>query len=570
MFLAFHLPYFPASLEDLDSINFAFGVRHFDVAQHQPHPPGYPVFILMAKAAHRFIRSEAVALAAVSVAAGTAGVLLLLVLFRRINREGDCERLAARGDARRGDVAVVLVHGRSARLSDMTGLAAALAVQAITLSVTTSMGLAFASFCAALAVGVRSQVAWLTVPLLVLAVVRRRDIDRARRDGVAMLVRRRRSALGTAFGDSQWRADCIRTRALQPGIGRPDQYSDVVDDADAARAGLGALLRIRGAVGAMGDGGNRADAGPARSGAHLPARSCASLIVLAAAFVPYFVFDVFFQETFTTRYALPLIVPIAYLAAQGAAGLGPRLGVVAIVLAMADAHVAGTSVAAYARHLAPAFQLLADMRTAARTADRAPVLAADRRQDLDLRRPILWVGDAMPPLAAQLSAPPKHEWLEPVKYWNSGGRAPVWFVVDPKRAVMDLVDHGDPTEYRWALPYPVLIGGVRPNEMDWYRLDRPEWYAGEGWALTPETAGTAAEDHRGPGFAPIQGWIRRRHEPVTALIGGRNLGSEPSPRVGSKSWTAGQLADEWQAAAWIVSSDDRAPRGIRGVRKAIT
>jgi hypothetical protein len=110
---------------------------------------------------------------------------------------------------------------------------------------------------------------------------------------------------------------------------------------------------------------------------------------------------------------------------------------------------------------------------------------------------------------------------------------------------MDLVDHGDPTEYRWALPYPVLIGGVRPNEMDWYRLDRPEWYAGEGWALTPETAGTAAEDHRGPGFAPIQGWIRRRHEPVTALIGGRNLGSEPSPRV--RIALGGQQQDEWPA-----------------------
>ncbi|PYR44329.1 MAG: hypothetical protein DMF93_00685, partial [Acidobacteria bacterium] len=40
LFAAFHLPYLPASLEDLDSVNFALGVRRFDVAQHQPHPPG--------------------------------------------------------------------------------------------------------------------------------------------------------------------------------------------------------------------------------------------------------------------------------------------------------------------------------------------------------------------------------------------------------------------------------------------------------------------------------------------------------------------------------------------------
>ena len=50
VFFSFHLRYLPASLEDLDSINFALGVRHFDVAEHQPHPPGYPVYIAAAKA----------------------------------------------------------------------------------------------------------------------------------------------------------------------------------------------------------------------------------------------------------------------------------------------------------------------------------------------------------------------------------------------------------------------------------------------------------------------------------------------------------------------------------------
>jgi hypothetical protein len=93
---------------------------------------------------------------------------------------------------------------------------------------------------------------------------------------------------------------------------------------------------------------------------------------------------------------------------------------------------------------------------------------------------------------------------------------------------MDLFDHGQPFRYRWALPYPVLMGGVRPNEMDWYRLSGPEWYVGEGWALTPEAAGVAHEDHRGPGIAPIRGWVRRHPEPITMLVGGRNLGSTSS------------------------------------------
>jgi hypothetical protein len=59
--------------------------------------------------------------------------------------------------------------------------------------------------------------------------------------------------------------------------------------------------------------------------------------------------------------------------------------------------------------------------------------------------------------------------------------------------------------------------------MDWYSIDPPDWYLGEGWALTPETAGTAREDGRGPGTGPIQGWIRRWQTNSSLLIGGRNL-----------------------------------------------
>ena len=47
LFLAAHLSLLPPTLEDIDSVNFALGVRDFDVARHQPHPPGYPVFIAL-------------------------------------------------------------------------------------------------------------------------------------------------------------------------------------------------------------------------------------------------------------------------------------------------------------------------------------------------------------------------------------------------------------------------------------------------------------------------------------------------------------------------------------------
>src|SRR6266849_6614081 len=47
IYLAAHLPFLAPSLEDIDSINFALGLRHFDPAMYQPHPPGYPIYILL-------------------------------------------------------------------------------------------------------------------------------------------------------------------------------------------------------------------------------------------------------------------------------------------------------------------------------------------------------------------------------------------------------------------------------------------------------------------------------------------------------------------------------------------
>ena len=233
---------------------------------------------------------------------------------------------------------------------------------------------------------------------------------------------------------------------------------------------------------------------------------------------------------------MPLVIPMAYLAVSGARLLPGRSGLaLAIPLAMFGAHVGGTSVAAYSRQKAPAFRLLDDMRRVARSTREPPVLAMDRRDDLDFRRPIDWVGDDMPAVARRLPAPPQHEWLEPVKYWNSGGRAPVWFVVDPMRTSIDLVQHGEPVEYRWSLPYPVLVSGVRPNEMDWYQVDRPEWYVGEGWALTPEAAGVAQADRRDLAHGPIDAWIsrsaRHRWRRGALMIGGRNLEPTVQPRL---------------------------------------
>src|SRR5438876_12080421 len=46
-FAAFALYFFTHSpaLDEIDAVQFAMGVRSFDLWHHQPHPPGYPLFI---------------------------------------------------------------------------------------------------------------------------------------------------------------------------------------------------------------------------------------------------------------------------------------------------------------------------------------------------------------------------------------------------------------------------------------------------------------------------------------------------------------------------------------------
>lgn len=523
VFLAFHLPLVPAFLEDVDSINFALGVRQFDVARHQPHPPGYPLFMFVAKGVNEVARDEAKAIATVGIVAGALGAFAFLAFCRRLERRGLQQPwpLAA-------TILVVtsplywFTAGRP--LSDVAGLVAATGVQALTLSATRGRTLAAAAFFAGLAAGLRSQVVWLTVPLLAWAIGRHR-VDRGRLIGICAaayaagaLVWAVPLMILSGGPAAYWRAlfsqgaeDLSGVQMLwtspSPRVLASALYHAFV--APWARWSVAAIVLLLAGVGVI----------------RLYRHDARALATLAVAFVPYLVLDLLFQETVTTRYALPLVVPVAYLAVHGAAGLGtnPALAIV-LALSVYDAHAAGTSVAAYARQKAPAFRLLDAMSARAREEAVAPVLATDRRQYFDLRRPIEWVGNSMPALAGRLPAPPQHEWLELVKYWNGGGRAPVWFVVDPKRAQVDLIDHPDPIRYRWTLPHPVLMGGVRPNEMDWYRLDRPEWYVGEGWALTPEAAGVSEIDRRGLAHGQIEAWIHRSVLGAgRLLIGGRNF-----------------------------------------------
>ena len=533
VFLALHLPFLPASLEDLDSINFALGVRDFDVAKHQPHPPGYPLFILAAKAVHLIVPSETQALAVLAILAGACGFVALLALYRALDESAD--------DRSNLVAAVVAVTSplywvtASRPLSDLFGLAVVLAVQVLILRARTMRALLVATFCAALSAGIRSQAVWLTAPLLLYVYGQRIFLRPAKDEGAVRLA----SLIAAAYliGALVWvvplvmltggPAEYFRLLSNQgaedfTGVvmlwttPTPRQLIRVLQSAFIAPwsfAWTATIVLVLAAFGLL----------------RMLRREPGVLAALAAAFGPYLVFDLVFQEAATTRYALPLVVPLSYAAVRGASMIRSRMLVVTLALLAGFNVFSGTlALSGYAAAEAPAFRLLDDMARSFGDKSEAPVIAMHRRDDFDLRRPIVWTESRVFQVANRLPAPPKHEWLELVKYWNSGGRAPVWFVADPPRSDLALVKTGrPPAEYRWPFSLPFVMGGIRPNEMDWHTIDPPDWYLGEGWAITPEAAGVSREDGRGPSRGGAQGWIRRFPGPVTLVVGGRNLSGGP-------------------------------------------
>src|SRR3954467_1920439 len=92
-----HLPFLAPALEDIDSINFALGLHHFDPALHQPHPPGYPVFIALGRLAlaviHAlssglsYVRADALALAVWSAIGGALAIVYAGYLFAECTRD---------------------------------------------------------------------------------------------------------------------------------------------------------------------------------------------------------------------------------------------------------------------------------------------------------------------------------------------------------------------------------------------------------------------------------------------------------------------------------------------------
>jgi hypothetical protein len=253
-----------------------------------------------------------------------------------------------------------------------------------------------------------------------------------------------------------------------------------------------------------------------------------ALIALTIAFAPYAVFHLVFQETITVRYALPLVAPVAFFVARVLAITGRSMNFLAAPLAVFLLLQGMPPLIAYGRDVHPAFRAIADARRRAEAG--APGILSSH---FELRRPLT----ALEPLGLPIVWAPRHrEWLELANYWRSGGRAPAWFLANPKRTDLALIDRRsrmDVVRYRWAVEGRPELSGTRPAGVDWYRMNPPGWFLMTGWSLTAETGGVAQVTGASPARGGIEAYVRCRPGPMHLVIGARHLGemSDPAARI---------------------------------------
>lgn len=71
-------------LEDWDSVQFSLGLHEYSIAKHQPHPPGYPFYILMGKLLYPVFNSDLKTLTFMSVFFGSLSILPLYLLVKKM------------------------------------------------------------------------------------------------------------------------------------------------------------------------------------------------------------------------------------------------------------------------------------------------------------------------------------------------------------------------------------------------------------------------------------------------------------------------------------------------------
>ena len=260
-------------------------------------------------------------------------------------------------------------------------------------------------------------------------------------------------------------------------------------------------------------------------------RAPAMLLFVLIAFVPYAIFHLLFHETFTVRYALPLVVPVALLAVY-AGGLAGRAGMAVSALSILIASLITVLPVsrAFARDGSPTFRAFETMRNTAASSAASGPRPDTIAMHAVMRRVEEWLRDGSGPTV--IHGAHGREWLPLVEHWRKQPDSVVRFVADPRRT--DLVLFDPQTRVleradRWSIPEMPYLAGSRPGATDVYLMRPPGWMLERGWALTAEVGGVSAREGVGPHIEPSVAWVRARAEPAALIIGGRNLGAPDDP-----------------------------------------
>ena len=580
VFALAHVPFLATSLEDIDSVNFALGIRDFNVAEHRPHPPGYPVYIALGKTATAIAgaltatapsATEARALSILSLIAGLVAIAGLYGVFSCLTTRAeagstpwttlDLGALAATAIT----VSCPLFWYLAVRpMSDLPGLAFALAAQACLVlafwwqapgpggdrrlgpAATAASGrmIVVGALLAAFGIGMRSQTVWLTMPLLVLVL-----FDRVGRGvagamigggitfiagglawGIPLLIasgglNAYLAALGTQAGEDFSAGEMLYLNPT-PRNAALALLRTFVHPWDSTA--LAAVILVLAALGLV----------------QLLWRDRRALAATLTLSVPYLIFHLVFQDTSFVRYALPIIPAVAFLAVRGVMLASARaVPTVAAIVSIWAVAIASPVLVAYASERSPTARVVEAMTAEART---APPGALAMHQTF--KRPL---EAEEVPIEIQLPAPPRREWLELGKYWKEGHTETLWFLADPARSDVALIDpmsRRDAIEFNWPLVARPAFGGMRPSSVRWHRMAAPGWFAEAGWSLTPETAGMSRLMGKEPHHGPIAAMVRRRPGAVRVLVGGRNLAAPNDPAARFVLAIDGVPVQQWDAA----------------------
>ena len=158
-----------------DEFLFAEAVRNFDPSRYHPHPPGYPLFVILGKVFNAFIHDPWRALVIFGIVAAPIGFVALARAFR--NWIGDAD-LAVCGALLYYFSASMLVHGTLALSDGPAMMFVALALFAISSPHDDAheRNAIFIGLCTSAAIGVRPQLVVPIAPMLIIAILQMRTL----------------------------------------------------------------------------------------------------------------------------------------------------------------------------------------------------------------------------------------------------------------------------------------------------------------------------------------------------------------------------------------------------------